>query len=135
MKKFNEVLLEIERFYYKLIVDKELKNTKVEKWRWDIPYISLVWISNDDFINRNINSIIIVEKNPKINTENKFQIEINAWKDQDEERKWYHEKIIEIQKYESSNAKKYIYQAYEEVSALTKSNLTNKKKLTQFPTH
>ncbi|OGF58603.1 MAG: hypothetical protein A2Y62_08005 [Candidatus Fischerbacteria bacterium RBG_13_37_8] len=140
MKKFNKILFEINRIYVKLIDTENLKNWKIEKWRWDIPYISFVWTSNDDFINRNINSIIILESNPEINNENKFQIEINAWKDQDEQnainlkvRKWYHKKIIELPHYKSSDAKNYIYKAYKELSALSESHLTNKNNLVQPP--
>lgn len=94
----DEILDLVELIYGGLIHSDRILKSQIERWRWDVPSITLTWLAND-WIFRNINSYVSGELGQK--SAHLF-IEGNAWVDQDVEepklrvRRWHHEELPPI---------------------------------------
>jgi len=83
---FDRVLDRIESILHNLVSAKELRQARIERWRWDIPEITLTWNRQDAAIWGSITTLLT--------TESEGRIEVNAWRDMPQAggwiRKWDH---------------------------------------------
>ena len=85
---FDQLLDEIELALHKLVSTYYLRQVLIERWRWDMPEITLMWYG-EDAIWRSIMTFLT--------TAREGHIEVNAWRDVPREggwiRRWRHEEV------------------------------------------
>lgn len=116
-EELDGILDTVEEVFLALTVELGLKQTSIERWRWDEPVITLTWVGSDD-ISRNIHALII----PEGSFPYKLLVEGNAWQDKDEVegrirvRKWQHVEIDREVSPDRSELRRAIDKAYSKVS-------------------
>jgi hypothetical protein len=101
----------------------ELRQARIERWRWDIPEITLAWYGEDAAIWRSIATLLT--------TVSEGHIEVNAWRDMPQAggwiRKWGHAivhsgSVVAESSYEA---------AYQEVAGWDEARLMEEHALSQ----
>jgi hypothetical protein len=89
----DRTLDEFEGIFKEIKIKYRLPNASIERWRWDLPEIRLLWKAQDA-IWRNIN--ILVDTPPI--EEAIGSLEVNAWLDVQKDnrwiRRWQHQVIV-----------------------------------------
>ncbi len=130
-------VLDISEGAFVSLMEKYNLPAYIERWRWDEPVITLTWLDfSDDYIYKNMHALIIIEGNEMI-----MEIEVNAWRDTDEEKKrvryWKHEKVGQETLDESKPEKvlepikKLVFKGYSRVSKWSKEDLKNEHIISQ----
>jgi hypothetical protein len=124
----DSILDDFQKVFKEIKVKDDLTNATIERWRWDLPEISLIWRGRDA-IWRNIHVLLDTERTTH---EILFgQIEINAWLDGQKDnrwiRRWRHEVIIEEKIMDMHS----LWAGYETVNRWTAEVLTNEKSLSE----
>jgi hypothetical protein len=92
----DRILDDFNKILKALQVQYNLPDAKIERWRWDMPQISLSWLAQDA-IWRTIN--VLVRSDGNAQGYFTCQIEVNAWQDIREAnrwiRRWRHQSIYE----------------------------------------
>jgi len=88
-QKFDPYVRRLYQLLQKASGTLALSSVRFDTWRWDSPEASLKWSKGDDIF-RNISTLVTGSDEPT-----GVQIEINAWKDIESERKWVNVRIGE----------------------------------------
>lgn len=81
----NSILDDFEKVFKDLKVNHNLSHAVIERWRWDLPNITLTWLA-EDAIWRNIHVLVDAARgaaDPFIE-----KVEVNAWQDLQRDNRW-----------------------------------------------
>jgi hypothetical protein len=92
----DQILDDFQKDFKEIKVKDDLANASIERWRWDLPQIRLVW-KQQDVMWRNIN--ILLDTLQSEGDRLIGRIEVNAWLDVQKDnrwiRRWQHQLIRE----------------------------------------
>jgi hypothetical protein len=122
----DRILDEFEGIFKEIKMKHHLPNVSIERWRWDLPEIRLLWKAQDA-IWRNIN--ILVDTPPTDPTIG--LMEVNAWLDVQKDnrwiRRWQHRIIVKNGLLIPYN----VWDSYEEVARWNPEKLTYERPLSE----
>jgi hypothetical protein len=131
----DSILDDFQRVFKEMKVKYNLPHTTIERWRWDLPQISLMWLA-EDAIWRNINVLIDVTQGmaePFVE-----RIEVNAWQDVQKDnrwvRRWWNQIMYESIAYNRFRSAEYdnaFVRCYETVAKCTLDDLKAQQPLSQ----
>jgi hypothetical protein len=78
--EFDRELDGIELALRELVRTHDLRQTRIERWRWDVPEITLTW-QGEDLIWRSITTFLAAVR--------QGYIEVNAWRDTPRDGGWF----------------------------------------------
>jgi hypothetical protein len=125
----DPILDDIQKVFKDLQVKHDLAHASIERWRWDLPQISLTW-KGQDATWRNMNMLLETEGNTQQYPNG--QLEINAWQDIRKDNRWFRRRQHQpIAKGAYPTIVASLEQSYEVVAHWTVEDLTNQVPLSE----
>jgi hypothetical protein len=131
----DSILDDFQKVFKEIKVNYTLPNATIERWHWDLPQISLMWLG-EDAIWRNIN--VLLDSTQGVAEPWVERVEINAWQDVQKDnrwiRRWRNLVVYESIEYKKFNTWEYdnaFVKCYEAVAQWTLDDLNAQKPLSQ----
>ena len=122
----DRILDEFEGVFKEVKIKYHLPNASIERWRWDLPEIRLLWKAQDA-VWRNINVLVDTSQTEPI----LGSMEVNAWLDVQKNnrwiRRWQHQVIIK----DGPLLPYKVWDSYEEVARWNPEKLTHEQPLSE----
>jgi hypothetical protein len=104
----DSILDDFQKIFKEMKVSHSSPHATIERWRWDLPQISFMWLA-EDAIWRNIN--VLVDTTQGIAEPIIERVEVNAWQDVQKDnrwiRRWWNEVLYESISYEKFRSWEY----------------------------
>jgi len=122
----DQALDDVQKIFKEIKITHDLSHATVERWRWDVPQISLRW-KGIDAICRSIT--VLIDTIQTTETRLISRIGVNAWLDQQKDNRWVRRWKYSLMGQTNPLADYILLRSYDTVAKWTLDELTSQQPL------